>query len=106
MEALAYEALRIEPEQFYLMTWYEWGIKVAAINSDSQRRLDDHELLIEMFRSSLAYYYNWNSPTNKIDPKDFWKLSYDKEVPVEQKKDVEETVKRLERIAKRRKRRG
>jgi len=104
MEVLAYQELRIEPDDFYLMSWYEWTVKVSAINEDIRRRTEDHELIIEMFRSSLSYYYNWNSPTTKVDPRDFWRLSYDKQVTAEEKPNVDETIKRLERIAKRRKR--
>lgn len=43
------------------------------------QRRQDRELLIEMFRSSLARYYNWNRGNNpEISPEDFWVLSYDK----------------------------
>jgi len=106
MFQVAREELGMTIDDFYSCTWYDWGGWVARINEQQRKRIEDKELLMEMFRSSLSYYYNWNSPTNKLNPQDFWKLSYDKQVPEEEVKEVNETVKRLERIAKERKRRG
>lgn len=86
------------------MTWYEWGIKVNSINNDIARRREDHELLIEMFRSSLMYVNNWKG--GKANKTDFWRLSYDpmNVVPdTEEMKELQEhTIKRLEQIAKKR----
>lgn len=85
------------------MTWYEWGIKVTAINNKIARRREDHELLIEMFRSSLMYINNWKG--GKAEKTDFWRLSYDRVPSTEaDNKQVDDTIKRLERIAKKRRR--
>jgi len=63
-----------------------------------------------MFRSSLCRYYNWNRGKNpELSPQDFWVLSYDKEkqsdteASEQDKKQLEETIKRLERRAKKNK---
>lgn len=85
------------------MTWYEWGIKVQSINNVIQRRREDHELLIEMFRSSLMYINNWKG--GKAEKTDFWRLSYDSLPSTnEENKQVADTISRLERIAKKKKR--
>jgi hypothetical protein len=85
------------------MTWYEWGIKIVAINNHILQRKQDHELLIEMFRSSLTYINNWKG--GKATKTDFWRLSSDDTQP--DKEDIKElqehTIQRLERIAKKRK---
>lgn len=85
------------------MTWYEWSIKVAAINNEILRRREDHELVVEMFRTSLMYLNNWKG--GKAEKTDFWRLSYDS-VPTTEadNQQVQETIKRLERIAKKKKR--
>lgn len=76
---------------------------------DNMRR-QDHELIIEMFRSSLAKYYNWNrGKSPAIYPEDFWPLSYDK--PREDRDpDPEEKIRVIkeleERVKKRRLNRG
>lgn len=76
---------------------------MQSINNTIQRRREDHELLIEMFRSSLMYINNWKG--GKAEKTDFWRLSYDN-VPTTEadNRQVEDTIKRLERIAKKKKR--
>lgn len=80
------------------------------IYQDKQKRKEGHELLMEMVRTSLSYYYNWNrgKENPQLSPQDFWPLSYDDTRPSEEdKKELQEhTIRRLERIAKKRKQRG
>jgi hypothetical protein len=89
---------------FYSCTWYDWSLWTHKINRDQQKRTEDQELIIEMFRSSLCYYYNWNRGENNtvIDRQEFWKLSYDgprennTEPTEEEKAKIIATIKRLE----------
>lgn len=103
MEYAARKELGMSSEEFYNCTWYDWGLWVHRINELRKREKDNQELLIEMFRSSLMYINNWKG--GKAEKTDFWRLSYDTEPQIEEKKQLqEETIKRLERIAKKRKR--
>lgn len=111
MEVLARVELGMNSEDFYKCTWYDWGVWLEKIRNDRRKRTEDHELLIEMFRSSLCRYYNWNRGKNpELSPEDFWVLSYDKDKPTDTQaseqdnKQLEETIKRLESRAKKNKR--
>lgn len=98
--------LGMNTEDFHLCTWYEWSLKLERVRHIRKKRHEDHELLMEMVRQTLAYYWNWNS-TKKITPSDIWPLSYDRPDTQVEEKDkamVQETVERLERIAKKKKR--
>lgn len=95
-------------DDFYTCTWYDWGLWTERIIELESLRTQDHELIIEMFRSSLSRYFNWHRGNNPpMSPEDFWTLSYDKprtdrEASPEEKiaiiKDLEEKgKKRLKR---------
>lgn len=103
MEFIARVHLGMTSDQFYTCTWYDWGFEIARINELARRRREDNEVIMEMFRTGLCYYYNWNSK-QKLTPQDFWKLSYDERPKPEDKPLVDDTINRLERIAKKRKR--
>jgi hypothetical protein len=95
-------------EEFYSCTWYDWSLWMYKIHRDRKNRLEDQELLMEMFRSSLTLYYNWNRGENnkQLEPQDFWVLSYDKpkstdtEPTEEEKAKLIETIRRLEKLNK------
>jgi hypothetical protein len=101
-------------EQFYLCTWYDWSLWMHKIHSDRRKRNEDQELLMEMFRTSLSFYYNCNrgSENPEINKEDFfWRLSYDKPREKEEQLSEEEeaaklaeTIKRLESKSKFKKR--
>jgi hypothetical protein len=84
------------------------------IHSDRRKRNEDQELLMEMFRTSLSFYYNCNrgSENPEINKEDFfWRLSYDKPREKEEQLSEEEeaaklaeTIKRLESKSKFKKR--
>lgn len=95
------------PEEFNLCSWYDTTLWVEHIEYKRNVRKDDHDFVKDLFRSSLCYYFNWNSPTTKIEPQDIWPLSHeDKAVPDMDKEKERSTIERLERIAKNRKKRG
>lgn len=107
MEVLACVELDMSSEEFYSCSWYDWSLKLEKIRNDRRKRTEDHELLIEMVRSGLCFYYNWNSEKTKINPTDLWKLSYDKQdtqIREGEEEKMKETIQRLERIAKKKKR--
>lgn len=100
-------------EDFYSCTWYDWSLWMNKINNDRRKRLEDHEVIKEMFRSSLSLYYNWNrgDKSAPLTPQDFWPLSYDPAntdtTPEDGDMDnIEETIKRLESKSKNKKRSG
>lgn len=108
MEYLARVELGMSSKEFYDCPWYEWGLWFERINELRRKRLEDQELLIEMFRSTLCRYYNWNRGNNpEISPQDFWRLSYDDQThtdhePTEEEKlRLSETISRLESKSKR-----
>lgn len=94
---------------FYSCTWYEWSLWTERIVYIEMKRKQDHELLIEMFRSSLARYYNWNRGKNpSLSPEDFWTLSYDKPRSDHEPSEEEKlrVIRDLEQRVKQRKSRG
>lgn len=75
---IARQKLGMSLEEFYACTWYDWGLWTERIIELHHQRKQDHELIIEMFRTSLARYYNWHRGNNPaLEPQDFWPLSYD-----------------------------
>jgi hypothetical protein len=114
MEYIARIELGLTSEVFYSSTWYDWSLWMHKIHHDRKKRNEDHEVIIEMFRTSLSFYYNCNkgSENPEISREDFWRLSYDKpkeEVEValseeEKAEKLSEAVKRLESKSKFKKR--
>jgi hypothetical protein len=101
-------------KDFYDCTWYDWSVWCERIKELRRKRIEDQELIIEMFRSSLTCYYNWNRGKDDpaIDKTSFWKLSYDsnesevtdREPSEEEKEKLAATIKRLETANKKIKR--
>ena len=71
----------LSPSEFWSLTWYEWGLYVLRLHKDRQREMADRELSIEQTRQFMALHYNLNRGQNPaLDPQDFWRLSYDKDL--------------------------
>jgi hypothetical protein len=114
MEYIARVELGMTSETFYSSTWYDWSLWMHKIHTDRKKRLEDQELLMEMVRTSLTFYYNCNRGTDnpEMNREDFWHLSYDnkskepeKELSEEEKAaKLAEAVKRLESKSKFKKR--
>lgn len=82
-----------------MCSWYDWSLWVEHIRQKHRRRKEDHELLIEMFRSTLCRYYNWNRGDNPaLSPEDFWRLSYDKDKETDTEPSEEEKLKLIQTI--------
>lgn len=90
-------------EKFYRLTWYEWGLCVERITEMHQQRFDDRELIMEMFRTSIVRYYNWNRGNNPLMyPEEIWPLSYDKKrVTGDTEPPDEEKIRVIKEIAER-----
>lgn len=81
-------------DEFWGLTWYEWGGWVGRIQAEHRKREQDHQLTIEMTRNFMALFANANRGKDSeiYKPQDFFKLSYDK--PEEQKKELTEEDKK------------
>lgn len=66
-------------DEFWNLTWYDWGLWIERIREERERRLQDKELIVEMTRSFMALFANANrgKAQKTFEPKDFFKLSYD-----------------------------
>jgi hypothetical protein len=109
MELLARKELGMGLTDFYNCTWYDWSLWLERIKELRERRLQDHELIQDMFRRSLSIYYNWNKGKSNppVNPEDFWRLSYDKVTDTQStmtQEELQSIVRKLE--SKSRRKRG
>jgi hypothetical protein len=85
--------LGLSPNEFWGLTWYEWGMYVIKLYKDQKRKLDDRELYLDVERQKIAHFMNANfrtasgGPLN-LKPYDIWKLSYDTEMKKEDDPDL------------------
>lgn len=80
---MAVTDLGLSPEQFWRLTWYEWGMYCLKLYKDSKKMLAERELSIDLTRHFMALFANANRGKSQtaFTPQDFlWKLSYDKTV--------------------------
>lgn len=69
--------------EFWDLTWYDWGGWIGRITLLHKRR----ELDLELQRTQLTWFAAAHGD-KKIKPQDILKLSYDTEMPKEEKKLV------------------
>lgn len=69
-------------KKFWKLEIYEWSLWLQRIVSLQSKRQQDHELLIELERNSMALLANLNRSANTAaySGRDFYKLSYDEVV--------------------------
>jgi len=95
--------------EFYLCTWYDWGLWVGRINEIEDKRKNDHDFVKGIVRLAMTQYYNWNRGTQAaITPEELWKFSFD-EARVSKEPTREEKIQAITELAekvKRRKKRG
>lgn len=77
----------LSDEQFWDLTWYEYGIEILRLYSTSKRWNNITETILAAIRIQIADFRNVNrkkgaTPTK---PKDVFKLSFD---DIEEKKSV------------------
>lgn len=78
----------LSPQEFWRLTWFEWGLYCLKLYKDSKRMLAQRELSIDLTRHFMALFANANRGKNTaaFEPQDFlWKLSYDKDAAVEER---------------------
>lgn len=88
-------------DEFWKLTWWDWNLWVYRIIELQRKRQQEADLQIELTRNNMALFARahfkgqWNGT-------DFYKLSYDKtDTVADDKPAIEQTIKRLEKIAKR-----
>ena len=99
-------------KKFWDLNWYEWNLKVFRIMELQRKRKQDMELLIELERNSMALFANAHrDDKQRPEPyigSDFYKLTgdpvTDTQVPDEDQGKIQDTIKRLEAVIKRKKR--
>lgn len=79
MEAVAHIELGMSSEEFWKLTWYEWGLWCLRIVDQRRKRNEDRELSIEMTRSIMTLQANIHrgKRARPYEKTDFFKLSYD-----------------------------
>lgn len=96
---------------FYLLAWYDWCLWMDRIRELQRQRMHDNEVMMDLGRRLLSQYWNWNrgKTGHPTEPKDFWRLSWDRDeeisntqVKPEDDERTKETISRLERVAQER----
>jgi hypothetical protein len=66
-------------KKFWKLDLYDWSLCLARIDHLQQKRKQDHELLIELERNSMALFANAHRGKDQaaFTGKDFYPLSYD-----------------------------
>lgn len=85
---MAVTDLGLSPQEFWRLTWHEWGLYCLKLYKDSKRMLSQRELSIDLTRHFMALFANANrgKGTALYQPTDFlWRLSYDKQPVVEER---------------------
>lgn len=68
-------------EEFWRLTWWEWGLRVIRFAEDRRKRLEDHELLLAVTRIMIADFRNAHRRKGSapLKAEDIFKLSFDKD---------------------------
>lgn len=85
---MAVTDMGLSPQEFWRLTWYEWGLYCLRLYKESKKMLAQRELSIDLTRHFMALFANANRAKNQaaFAPTDFlWKLSYDKTPQVEER---------------------
>lgn len=72
----------LSPNEFWDLSWYEWGLYLLRHKKKSEKEFALHERSWEQTRIMWATLININSSKGKgVKPKDLIELSYDKKEP-------------------------
>ncbi len=99
--------LGMRKDEFWDLTWHDFGLWCLRIGEIHKQRFEDQEFLAELARNFMALHVARTG--GRADPKDFYKLSYDKKIedPVEvTESDLKDKIRKLERVAKNKLKRG
>lgn len=80
---MAVTDLGLSPDEFWRLTWYEWGLYCLRLYKESKKMLAQRELSIDLTRHFMALFANANRGKNgpTFTPQDFlWRLSYDMDI--------------------------
>jgi hypothetical protein len=77
--------LGISPREFWNLTWYEWGFYALKMHDltkkHEQERQHYEDIFLGVTRIMIADFRNAHSSTGNItEPKDVFRLSFEKEV--------------------------
>lgn len=85
-------------DEFWNLTWYDWGLWIERIRELRERRLQDIEYGFERARSIMALLANINRDKKQrampYQGSDFFKLSYDTKVVQEADPDLMDRLKK------------
>ena len=71
--------LGLSPDEFWELSWYEWGLYILRHNKQTERETFKFETGWDQTRKLWATLININSPKGKgVKESDLIKLSYDK----------------------------
>lgn len=85
---MAVTDIGLSPQEFWRLTWYEWGLYCLRLYKESKKMLAQRELSVDLTRHFMALFANANRSKNQaaFTPQDFlWRLSYDKHPTVEER---------------------
>ncbi len=72
--------LGLSPDEFWELSWYEWGLYILRQKKRIEHESFSHETGWEQTRQLWATLININSPKGKgVKPTDLIKLSWDKD---------------------------
>jgi hypothetical protein len=73
--------LEIPAEEFWNLTWYEWGLYMLRLRKRIEDKKLDREITWAHTRALMAVIVNhsFNPPEKPVTPDFFMKLSFDKE---------------------------
>jgi hypothetical protein len=70
--------LGLSPDEFWELSWYEWGLYILRQKAKTEEQKFDFENAWDRTRQLWAILININSPKGKgVKPSDLIKLSYD-----------------------------
>lgn len=93
--------------EFWDLTWYDFGLWCLRIGELNRRKFDDQEFHANLARNFMALHVARTG--GKASPTDFYKLSFDKQIeePIEvNESDLKDKIRKLERVAKNKLKRG
>lgn len=88
MLVTAVSELDLSPQEFWNLSWYEWGLYLMRLKVKTDKELREHNRDWDRTRQLWATLVNLNSK-QKVKPQDLIKLSFDKD-PVLKKMTPEE----------------
>jgi hypothetical protein len=79
--------LGLSPQEFWDLTWYDWGLFVLRVIRNQKKFIDDQELYLAVERIKIADFRNAHRGKNEIAtrPQDIFQLSFDKALTTDER---------------------